>query len=266
MRNRLFNLFAANARKGEIRAEAGTNTIFLYDFIVSSEADAGWWGGVSAEGFAKLLATMTGPVTVRLNSPGGDVFGGRAIAAAIRGYDSEVTVQIDGLAASAASTIAVAGDKVTIAPDAMIMIHEAWTITIGNKRDHTGTVDLLDKIDATIADGYAAKAGDKAAATDWLAAMEAETWYTAQEALDAGLIDEILPAKADKSGASNAVAWDLSAFANAPKPPAPDQAEPEGFGGHVEPEPEILDAVELTEADIHEQIAARQRRLAVDLL
>lgn len=261
MRNRLFNLFAANARKGEIRAEAGTNTIFLYDFIVSSEADASWWGGVSAEGFAKLLATMTGPVTVRLNSPGGDVFGGRAIAAAIRGYEGEVTVQIDGLAASAASTIAVAGDKVTIAPDAMIMIHEAWTLTIGNKRDHAGTVDLLDKIDATIAEGYLAKAGDKGASTDWLAAMESETWYTAQEALDAGLVDEILPAKADKT-AANALAWDLSAFTNAPKP-----VEGEGWGGDAAPEiADEAEPVAPTEDDISEQIAARQRKLAVDLL
>jgi ATP-dependent Clp protease, protease subunit len=127
MRNRLFNLFRINAHKGSIKADG--NTIWLYDFIVSSEDDAAWFGGVSAEGFAKLIAQMTGPVIVRLNSPGGDVFGGRAIAQAIRGYDGEVTVQIDGVAASAASTIAVAGDKILIAPDGMMMIHRAQTIT-----------------------------------------------------------------------------------------------------------------------------------------
>lgn len=255
MRNRLLNLFASNARKGEIFAE--DNTIFLYDFIVSSEAEAAWWGGVSAEGFAKLIATMTGPVTVRLNSPGGDVFGGRAIAAAIRGHDGEVTVQIDGYAASAASTIAIAGDKVVAQADAMVMIHRAWTMTVGNIADHQATVDLLVKIDQAIAEGYAAKAGTEDLAP-WIVAMESETWYTAQEALDAGLIDEVMPAKADKAPAARAKAWDLSAFTNAPAPAAEAAENPEV----IEPalnEPAAIDTTA-------EQIAARQRKLAVALL
>jgi ATP-dependent Clp protease protease subunit len=260
MRNRLLNFYRVNAQKGSIKADG--NTIWLYDFIVSSEDEAAWFGGVSAEGFARLISEMTGPVTVRLNSPGGDVFGGRAIAQAIRGYQGEVTVQIDSLAASAASTIAVAGDRVIAAPDAMLMIHEAWTLTVGNKRDHVSTAELLSKIDSSIAEGYAAKVGDKGDA-DWLALMEKESWFTAAEALDLGLIDEIMPAKVDKT--SNAIDWDLSAFASAPKvadaeaqTPAQQEAEPKADA----PTDEEL----LAEATTEHEIAARQRQLAVGLL
>jgi ATP-dependent Clp protease protease subunit len=260
MRNRLLNLFRVNAQKGSIKADG--NTIWLYDFIVSSEDEASWFGGVSAEGFAKLMAEMTGPVTVRLNSPGGDVFGGRAIAQAIRGYQGEVTVQIDGLAASAASTIAVAGDKVIGAPDAMMMIHEAWTFTVGNKRDHISTSELLSKIDDSIAEGYAAKAGEKAD-TDWANLMEKESWFTAAEALNLGLIDEIMPSKVEKT--SNAIAWDLSVFDHAPK--AVD-AEPDALAQQdAEPDDVAAPVVEpAPQATADHEIAARQRQLAVDLL
>jgi ATP-dependent Clp protease protease subunit len=259
MCNQLLNLFRANARKGSVKAEG--NTIWLYDFIVSSEDDASWMGGVSAEGFNKLLATMTGPVTVRLNSPGGDVFGGRSIAQAIRGYPDEVTIQIDGLAASAASTIAAAGDKVIAAADAMVMIHWAWTITLGNKRDHESAVNLLDKIDAQIIEGYQAKAGPDNE-TDWFAMMDADngngTWMTAQEALGYGLVDEVLPARSDKT--KNAVEWDLSAYANAPIP----SEEPE-IQAEVEGAP-ALDVEPAPEESTDEEITARQRKLAVALL
>lgn len=244
MRNRLLSLFRGNAKKGSVKADG--NTIWLYDFIVSSEDEAAWWGGVSAEGFAKLLSGMTGPVTVRVNSPGGDVFGGRAMAQAIRSYDGEVTIQIDGLAASAASTVAVAGDKILIAPDAMVMIHRAWTLTIGNLQDHLDTASLLEKIDTSIAESYAARGTD--AQTDWIGLMDKESWFSAAEAIELGLADEIMPAKADKS-ASNLV-WDLSAFENAPAQPA------------KEPEIETPDPAISAE----EEIAARQRKLAVALL
>jgi ATP-dependent Clp protease, protease subunit len=247
MRNKLLNLFKANAKRGSIKAEG--NVIFLYDFIVSSEDEAYWYGGVSAEGFAKILAGMTGPVTVKINSPGGDVFGGRAMAAAIRGYDGEVTVQIDGYAASAASTVAIAGDKVMAGPDAMMMIHRAWTITLGNMNDHLDTASLLEKIDSTIADAYTAKAGGDADA--WLDAMTQETWYTAAEALDAGLIDEIM-SPAPKS-TSNAVQWDLSAYANFKAPDNSDKSESD----HKSEDDDAL---------LNEQANARARSLAVALL
>ncbi|KFG91717.1 ATP-dependent Clp protease proteolytic subunit [Sphingobium herbicidovorans NBRC 16415] len=253
MRNRLLNLYSRNAQVGAgIKAEG--NTIYLYDYIAGSEADAQWWGGVSAEGFTRQLMAMEGDVSVRIDSPGGDVFGGRAIAQAIREYDGKVTCHIDGLAASAASYIAISGDHVVAAPGAFMMIHRAWTLMIGNSADFRAEADLLDKIDASIAASYAAKAGGE---TDWIALMDKESWFTGDEALALGLIDEVLPEQGGKAANAGKRGWNLSAFDHPPvnKIPAP-ASEPA-------PEPEPEPAPEPTESD---EIAARERRLAVDLL
>lgn len=244
MRNRLLNLLASNAGQGA-KLQAADNTIWIYDFIVGSESDAQWWGGVSAESVAKALRTMSGPVAVRIDSPGGDVFGGRAMAQAIREYPDGVTVHIDGLAASIASIIAIAGSKIIAAPGSMMMIHKAWTMAIGNSEELITTAALLEKIDGTLADSYATKAGGDAA--DWLTAMKAETWYTADEAIAAGLIDELAPAR----GAGTAEAhWNLSAFNN---PPA------QALARAAIATPPANDTVAIDE------IASRQRRLAADL-
>jgi ATP-dependent Clp protease protease subunit len=106
---KLLNLLKANAKRGEFRAEG--NTIYLYDVIVACDADAEWFGGVSAESFVKTLSAMSGDVNLHINSPGGDVFAGVAMAQAIRSYDGKVVAHIDGLAASAASAVAVAATK-----------------------------------------------------------------------------------------------------------------------------------------------------------
>lgn len=261
-RNRLFNLLRNNAKRGSIVAEG--NVIYLYDFIAGSESDAEWWGGISAEAFTKLITAMEGPVSVRIDSPGGDVFGGRAIAQAIREYSGEVTAHIDGLAASAASFIAIAADKVVAAPGSFVMIHRAWTLALGNCNDMRASADVLDKIDGTLADSYAAKAGGEPA--DWLVQMDGETWFTAKEAHAAGLVDEVAPERAEKT--SNAVArakWDLSAFEHAPEiTPEPEpQVEPEAAAEvEADPDPEP----EPVETGNDDEIAARQRRLTVALL
>lgn len=216
--NRLFNLFRANAKAGEFRAEG--NTLYLYDVIVSSKADAEWLGGCDAETFVQTLNGMTGDVAVRLNSPGGDVFAGVAMAAAIKAYPGKVTAHVDGYAASAASVVAAAADSVTMAPGAFQMIHKAWTMALGNADDFMSTASLLEKIDGTLADGYAAAAASRGKDSDaaaFGALMAAETWLTAQEAIDLGLADEI-GAAAPKAR----TAWDLSAYA---KPPAQDAIE-----------------------------------------
>ena len=248
LRNRLLNLYARNAKKGSGILNEG-NIVYLYDYIAGSESEAEWWGGVSAEGFSKQLASLSGDVTVRIDSPGGDVFGGRAIAQAIRDYPGNVICQIDGLAASAASYIAIAGDSVVAAPGSFMMIHRAWTLSIGNCSDLRSTADLLEKIDGTIADSYTAKAGGNA--TDWLDLMTAETWFTAAEALGLGLIDGTLPEKVDKSGENIAMrpAWDLSAFSAPPEEALRETVFPEDQEQQENPE-----------------IAARRRSLMVDLL
>jgi len=208
--NQLRNLLARNRGKGNVRAESGAdgNTIWLYDVIVSSEDDAAWLGGYSAEGFARTLAGMTGPVKLRINSPGGDVFAGIAMAQAIRDYPDGVDVQIDGLAASIASIIAIAGRTVTAAPGSFMMIHKAWTIMFGNADDLMREAALLEKVDQTLASRYSARAGE---GTDWLSAMASETWFTADEAVAAGLVDHVVA----EQQAVNA-RWDLSAYAAPP--------------------------------------------------
>jgi ATP-dependent Clp protease, protease subunit len=217
---RLLNLFASNAKRGGFRAEG--NVIYVYDVIVGSDAEAEFWGGVSPQSFAKTLKGMTGPVELRINSPGGDVFGARAMASAMREYAGEITAYVDGYAASAASVIAVAAGKVVMAEGSMMMIHKAWTLAMGNADDLTSTAELLAKIDGTLADTYAARTGGKA--DDFAAMMADETWFSAEEAVSAGLADEV--AKSEKKSKAKNV-WNLSAFDKAPAPDDEPEADPD---------------------------------------
>jgi ATP-dependent protease ClpP protease subunit len=205
--NKLRRLLASNARRGSFRAEG--DTLYIYDVIVASDDDAEWIGGVSAETIVKQIRAMTGPIILRINSPGGDVFAARAIQAAMEAHDGEIVAHVDGYAASAASLIAVAADRCVMASGAFMMIHKAWTIGMGNADDMLASAELLEKIDGTLAETYAAKSGGEAAA--FADMMRAETWFTAQEAVDAKLADEIT-AKAPKAQA----AWDLTAYGTAP--------------------------------------------------
>lgn len=241
----LLNLLRANARRGEFRAEG--NVLYVYDAIVASDADAEWFGGVSAETVVKQLASMSGPVTLRINSPGGDVFAARAVVAAMNAHEGEITAYVDGYAASAASVITAAADKVVMAQGAFLMIHKAWTLTVGNADDHMDTAALLEKIDGTIADSYAARSGKSAA--HYADLMAAETWFTAQEAVAEGLADEI----ADKPVKASAH-WDLSAYKAAPAVEAASEPAPE-------PAPEIEPV--LAPVAAADELARRQRIHAV---
>lgn len=248
--NRLRNLFSANAKRGAFRAES--NTIYLYDMIVGSDAEAAWYGGVSPEAFAKQLAGMNGDVHLRINSPGGDVFGGRAIAQAMREYKGgDVLVHVDGYAASIASIIAVTGKKVIMAPGAFMMIHKAWTISLGNADELLATAALLEKIDGTLAETYASRAGGKP--EEFLAMMAAETWFTAQDAVDLKLADELAAEPEDKS-ASAAAQWDLSAYGKAPA------AVREAAPPTAPSAPAIDQAAELTELEAAKAESERQHR------
>lgn len=205
--HKLRRLLASNARRGSFRAEG--DTLYIYDVIVASDDDAEWMGGVSAETIVQQIRAMSGPITLRINSPGGDVFAARAIQAAMEAHDGEIVAHVDGYAASAASLVAVAADRCVMASGSFMMIHKAWTIGMGNADDMLASAELLEKIDGTLAETYAAKAGGDAAVYAEL--MRAETWFTAQEAVDAKLADEIA-AKAPKAQA----AWDLTAYGTAP--------------------------------------------------
>lgn len=157
---------------------------------VSIYDEIGFWGITASDFVRDLQSVQAKSIELHISSPGGDVFDGIAILNALRQHPAKVDVVIDGLAASAASFIAMAGDTVKVAPNAMIMIHEASGVVIGNAEDMIEMAALLDKTSENIANVYAQRAGGTA--EDWRAAMRVETWYTDQEAVDAGLADEIL--------------------------------------------------------------------------
>lgn len=191
------------APKMEVRAVAdGSAEILLYDEI-------GYWG-VTAKDFAATLAGITSPsITVRINSPGGDVFDGLAMYNSLKAHPAAINTVVDGLAASAASFIMLAGDTVTMAENSLVMIHKAWALGIGNADDMTALSSVLSKIDGQIAGMYAAKNGKSV--DENLAAMAAETWMTSAEAKEFGLVDAVLgkpaddePAKEDDAAAKNA--------------------------------------------------------------
>jgi ATP-dependent Clp endopeptidase proteolytic subunit ClpP len=177
--------------KARIRAQGETSRIDIYDDI---GADSFWGGGVSAADFRQALADVKGALEVHINSAGGDVFDGIAIAEAIRDRKGPVTTVVDGLAASIASVIAQAGAKRVMAPGSMLMVHDAWGAAQGNAAELAKMASTLDQVSANLASVYAARSGRTAG--EWRDAMRDETWFTADEAVNAGLADEVAGAGA----------------------------------------------------------------------
>ncbi|MFK0140712.1 head maturation protease, ClpP-related [Streptomyces murinus] len=186
--------------------------VMLYDEI-------GGWFGATADQFIADLRGITAPnLRVRVNSPGGSVFEGIAIANALRSHPANVTVQVDGIAASIASVIAMAGDRIEMAPNTMLMIHDASGMCLGTAQDMAEMGDLLDLISDNIADAYTARAGGTR--DEWRDRMRAETWYLPEDAVTAGLADEAVTApKAGEPAAPDegdepdmARAYDLAAY------------------------------------------------------
>ena len=167
------------------------------------------WYGVSAQSVVDQIRNLdASEINVRLNSRGGMVFEGIAIYNALRLHKANIHVTIEGLAASIASVIAMAGDTVTIAENAMVMIHNPYGWAQGDAEAMRKTAEVMDKIADSIAVSYTARTGKTI--EDMKALMESETWFTAQEALAMGLVDQIdEPVKA-------AARFDLSRFTNAP--------------------------------------------------
>ena len=224
MRNGLFALLAANKGRGKFHAQAtaqGEATLWLYDTIVSDD----YWGGVSALTLGKQLAEYRDKAIIhlRINSPGGDVFAGRAMETLLAEHPAKIVTHIDGIAASAASYVALAGEERIISPGGMFMIHKAWTLAWGNADDIRKTAALLDQIDETLVATYAAKTGQTPdQLRDWIAA---ETWFTAEQSLEYGFATAIAGQEAtaeQNSRATNrAPSWDLSAYALAPETSQP---------------------------------------------
>lgn len=148
---------------------------------------------VTPEEFRKDLNAGTGNITVWINSPGGDVFAAAQIYNMLMEYDGKVTVKIDGLAASAASVIAMAGDKVMMSPVSMIMIHNPATIAMGEARDMQKVIEMLDSVKKSIINAYERKTGLPEKKLSEL--MDDETWMDARQAKKLGFCDEITERK-----------------------------------------------------------------------
>lgn len=198
--SRLYGLTSNDWYK--IKAADDVAEVFIYDAIDIF--------GVDAEMFVRDLKQITAPkIRVRLNTPGGSVFDGMAIFNALKSHGAEIETQIDGLAASMGSVIALAGDTVKMSENAFYMIHDPFGIAVGTAEEMRKTADLLDKVGDQITSIYAKKTGLELSELGEM--MDAETWFTAEEALDAGFIDEIT----NKVEVNNR--FDLSAFLHPPE-------------------------------------------------
>lgn len=165
-------------------------------------SDFTWWGDeVTPKEFRDELKKHSGDLTVSLNSPGGDVFAGVSIYNALREYDGNVTVRVDGLAASIASVVAMAGDKVIMSPGSMMMIHKPWTLAIGDADELDKIKEVLVGIEKSVVPIYASRTGKSE--EEIQALLDAETWMTAEQAVDMGFADELIEAK--KSSFSDAI-------------------------------------------------------------
>lgn len=202
--------------------------LYIYDEI-------GYWGVTATDLIKDLQALDAAELTVHINSPGGEVYDGLAIYQALKASKAVVTTIVDGIAASAASFIAMAGDTVQMAPKATMMIHDALTMSVGNAAELRETADLLDKASDNIASIYSDKSGQPV--DFWRDRMRAETWYNAEEAVEAGLADEIQGKSIDNG--FNLSIFNYSGRDNAPAPVIkPEAPQPELKGEHG---PEVID-------------------------
>ncbi|GGR61409.1 head maturation protease, ClpP-related [Streptomyces aurantiogriseus] len=224
------NSFLARQREqaDKLRAQHGVEAKTWYRITNAASPDeaevmlydeVGGWYGATADQFIADLRGVTAPnLRVRINSPGGSVFEGIAIANALRSHPANITVQVDGIAASIASVIAMAGDRIEMAPNTMLMIHDASGVCLGNAADMEEMAELLDLISDNIADAYAQRAGGTR--EQWRERMKAETWYLPEDAVENGLADEAVQApKAaetvepqEEDEPDMARAWDLAAY------------------------------------------------------
>lgn len=238
-----------------------TAVIRLYDPVDGYGED---WG-VSAKEFAAALDALPSNVAeirLHINSPGGDVFDGVAIVNALRAHPARVVAVVDGIAASAASFIACAADETIMAPNSELMIHDAWGLCVGNASEMKSMAVMLDHISDNIASIYAEKAGTDVAL--WREAMSTETWYSAAEAVAAGLADQVAKAKGDTEGAAKA-RHDLSIFTYAGRTEAPTPVVGEAGPEVVAPQADAaaLSTADIKAVEVKSNDDARRRHLAL---
>ena len=187
------------------------HSISIYDAIGQDP----WSGeGVTTKRIAAALRSVNGAdVTVNINSPGGDMFEGLAIYNLLRDYSGKVTVKVLGLAASAASIIAMAGDEIRIARAGFLNIHNCWVVALGNRQDLLEVASRLEPFDQAMAEIYASRTQSQLSAMQQL--MDADTWLNGSAAVEQGFADQLLAADAVRQGPV-----DQSRFKTLQSPPA----------------------------------------------
>ena len=209
-------------RRGQYRIRNAATSKDVTEILLYDEIGEDLWfgGGVSAKQFAEDLNAIDTPeIHLRINSPGGDVFEAVAMLNSLRRHDAHTIVYIDGLAASAASVVAMGGDELVMARNSEMMIHDAWGVAIGNSTVMDKMSDDLSRISNNLASAYADKAGGSVA--DWREAMKAETWYSDKEAVKAGLADRAEQAQTASDKAKAKFNLGLYAYAGRAEAPAP---------------------------------------------
>jgi len=186
--------------------QADSLTLEIYDILGQD-----FFGeGITAKSISEALNGSKGPVNVRINSPGGDAFEGVAIYNVLRASGRPISVSVDGLAASAASVVAMAGDSIEMGTGSMMMIHPAMMLAIGDAAEMRKAAEVLDSVTNSLADIYTQRTkNEKQQVLDW---MNAETWMNPQEAMDRGFSDKMSETKAAPTAQ-----FDLSIFKHAPE-------------------------------------------------
>lgn len=195
------DVLARWAEKPLAAQDDADNVISIFDVIGED-----WWtgGGFTAQRMGAALRKIgKNEVVVNINSPGGDMFEGIAIYNLLREHPAKVTVNVMGLAASAASIIAMAGDEISMALGSFMMIHNAWGVVIGNRHDMRDSAALFDGFDSALADIYEARTGQ--ARAEIVRLMDAETFMGPTQAVDLKFADKVTEAAEPADGASNSM-------------------------------------------------------------
>lgn len=189
-------------QSGQIKAE--TDELYIYGVI------GDWFDELEGKQLVDKINSYSGDLVIHLNSPGGNVFDGIAVHNAIKARKGNTEIIVDGIAASIASVIAMAADKLTMAEGSFLMIHNAWSVAIGDSAEMRKMADTLDKVSGEIRGFYKRKTGIDESNLQTM--MDAETWLTAKEAKDQGFADKILEDEAEIDAS-----LDLSPFSNVPR-------------------------------------------------
>lgn len=234
--------------------------------------------GITAKSIARKLDANAGvkQINVRVNSPGGDVFESQAIFNLLREHEANVTVDVIGLAASGASVVALAGDTVRIADNAMMMIHDPWMLAIGDHRDMTAAAEVLGKVRETMLNLY--EANSSLSRAELSSMMLAETWMTASDAKEAGFVDEIISAgRADPEAqasmdAASRIFAQLSRYTQTPKTLLDEMGSTDGhllvaaMSGPFDPETDTMDKELLAALGLSETATAAEAIVAAKVL